>query len=45
MILILSINNSNNSNKNKHKNKHKNETNEYNRIDTINRIQQKLKKK
>ena len=32
----ISINNSNNSNKNKHKNKQRNETNEYNRIDTIN---------
>ena len=32
----ISSNNTNTSNKNKHKNKQKNETNEYNRIDTIN---------
>ena len=32
----ISSNNTNNSNKNKHKNKQRNETNEYNRIDTIN---------
>ena len=32
----ISSNNTNTSNKNKHKNKQRNETNEYNRIDTIN---------